>query len=291
MLFLGACGQAPSRNRSTGILPVHKGPIKVVTTLGVLADWTRQVGGDRVQVTSLLTGLESPHTYEARPADIRKLADADILFRVGLGLEEWLGGPIENSGNRRLRIVEAATGVDPIAGNPDEHEVGNPHVWLDPQIVKTAIVALVAELVRLDPKGESLYRARQHAYAARLDSLTVEIRTLFAPLSDRRLITFHDAWPYFARRFGLDIVASIEPIPGKEPSAKQIAELSDLIRREKVKVICSEPQLPSDLPNMLASETGIKVLVLSPLEGGVRGTGDYISMMRYNAQAIANALK
>ena len=276
--MLAGCGGAPQK---------PTGRLSVVTTIGVLADWARQVGGDRVEVTSLLSGNESPHTYEIRPADMKTIADARILFRVGLGMEEWLDPAIENSGNSRLVMVDAASGVaDIISG--DEHErTGNPHIWLDPERAKSGIARLVEELVGSDPKGESLYRAREAAYFRRLDSLSAAISAGFAGLSDRRLITYHDAWPYFARRFGLDIVATIEPIPGQQPSAKELARLVDLIRREQIRVITTEPQLPSALPDMLARETGVDIVVLDPLncEGG------YIAALGRSAEAFARALR
>jgi len=344
------------------VAPKPNGKLRVVTTIGILADWARQVGGDRVEVTSLLTGNESPHTYEAKPQDAALLARADILFRVGLGLEDWLGPVVENAGNRKLVIVDASAGIPdvitetghrtksearsekleagtserrdrtksearaeklearaPVADAGPKSEVrnqkpegripgsdslianrqspvatpptfvggGNPHIWLDPELAKTGIENLVRELVRIDPKGESLYRAREVMYFGRIDSLSAAIAAGFSGLSDRRLVTYHDAWPYFARRFGLDIVASIEPIPGQEPSAKELARLVDLIGRERIKVITIEPQLPSALPDMLAKETGVKVVVLNPLES----EGGYIAALGNSARALVDALK
>jgi manganese/iron transport system substrate-binding protein len=278
LLAVAACAPAP--RKSTGRL-------RVVTTIGVLADWVRQVGGARVEATSLLSGYESPHTYEIRPADVKTIADARILFRVGLGMEEWRDPAIENSGSRRLVVVDAANGVAEIITGDEHDRAGNPHIWLDPELARSGIARLVEELVRSDPKGESLYRAREAAYFGRLDSLSAAISAGFAGLSDRRLITYHDAWPYFARRFGLDIVATIEPIPGQQPSAKELARLVDLIRREQIKVITTEPQLPSVLPDMLARETGVKVVVLNPLES----EGGYIAALGKSASALINALR
>jgi ABC-type Zn uptake system ZnuABC Zn-binding protein ZnuA len=164
---------------------------------------------------------------------------------------------------------------------------GNPHIWLDPEYAKAGIKNLVTELVRLDPEGESLYRKREAAYLVRLDSLSAAISAEFAGLTDRRLITYHDAWPYFARRFGIDIIATVEPIPGQEPSARELTRLVDLIRRERIKVITTEPQLPSALPNMLAKETGVKVVVLNPLEC----EGGYIAALGNGANALRDALR
>ena len=277
-MLLAGCAPAP---------PTPSGRVKVVATLGILADWARQVGGERVEVTALLTGNESPHTYEIKPADVKTIADARILFRVGLGLEDWLDAAIENSGNKKLVVVNVADGATGIVAGDAEDKYGNPHIWLDPEYAKAGIENLVKELEKLDPKGESLYRRREAVYFVQLDSLSQAIRAQVAALEDKRFISFHDAWPYFCRRFGLQVVATVEPIPGQEPSAKELARLVDLIRSERIKVITTEPQLSSVLPDMLAKETGVKVVSLNPLESG----GGYIAALGTSANALINALR
>jgi manganese/iron transport system substrate-binding protein len=313
-VLLVACATAP---------PKPSGRVRVVTTLGVLADWARQVGGDRVEVTSLLTGNESPHTYEIKPADVKTVADASILFRVGLGMEDWLDPAVENSGNKKLVIVDAAAGINDIIadeGDKTKSEArgeklearmsdsqslapspqslvprpsspaptsGNPHIWLDPGYAKVGIENLVKELVKLDPKGESLYQTREAAYFVQLDSLSQAIRAEVATLQDKRFISFHDAWPYFCRRFGLQVVATVEPIPGQEPSAKQLARMVDLIRLEHIRVVTTEPQLSSALPDMLAKETGVKIVSLNPLES----EGGYIAALGASTKALIDALR
>jgi len=272
----------------------EKARIHIVTTLGVLADWARQVGGDRVQVTSLLTGLEGEHTYEVKPEDTRLIARAGILFRVGLGLEDWLNPVIQNAGNPRLVIVEASANVPTLQdANGREHQnpLGNPHVWLDPKLAEIGIENLVAALVRVDPTGESLYRTRARAYSLRLDSLTQALTALVVELPDCRFIAFHEAWPYFAERFGFQIAASVEPVPGHEPSAREIARLTDLIRTQGIRVIGSEPQLPSDITTMLTRETGVRVAILTPLTGAIHGVDDYVSLIRYNIETLVSALQ
>jgi ABC-type Zn uptake system ZnuABC Zn-binding protein ZnuA len=165
--------------------------------------------------------------------------------------------------------------------------VGNPHIWLDPEYAKVGIENLVRELVKLDPKGESLYRRREAAYFVQLDSLSQSIKTQVATLQDKRFISFHDAWPYFCRRFGFQVVATVEPIPGQEPSAKQLARMVDLIRQERIRVVTTEPQLSSALPDMLAKETGVKVVSLNPLESG----GGYIEALGRSAEVLVDALR
>jgi ABC-type Zn uptake system ZnuABC Zn-binding protein ZnuA len=277
-----------------GCAPVRQGAaakVRVVATIGVLGDWARQVGGDRVVVSSLLSGNESPHTYEAKPQDLALISSADVLFRVGLGLEDWLDPVVQNAGNRHLKVLDAADGIaDVIQDDEREHTAGNPHVWLDPEYAKSATVRLAQALAAVDPPGESLYRRRAQAYGLRLDSLSAAIRAEAAQVRDRRFVSYHQAWPYFCRRFGYEIVASVEPVPGQEPSAKELTRLTDLIRSSGVKVITTEPQLPSALPEMLARETGIKVLVVNPLLADSTGSVDYVKGLGHAAHALAAAL-
>jgi ABC-type Zn uptake system ZnuABC Zn-binding protein ZnuA len=283
MLVLLACGPAvrPGGDR-----------VRVVTTIGVLADWARQVGGDRIDVTALLSGNESPHTYEATPQDAQALARGDVLIRVGLGLDDWLEPVIENAGNAKLIVVTAADDVAGIvAGDEPGHAAGNPHVWLDPECAKLTAAAIARALAARDPKGESAYAAGAARFTVRLDSLSAAIAAAAGGLADRRFISFHDAWPYFARRFGFEVVATVEPIPGQEPSGRQLATLVDLVRLERVRVVTTEPQLPSALPQMLARETGVRVLVLDPLLAGPDGTVDYVAGLGAVADSLARALR
>jgi ABC-type Zn uptake system ZnuABC Zn-binding protein ZnuA len=279
-VLLFACAPAPKK---------PAGRVTVVATIGVLADWARQVGGERVQVQALLTGNEDAHTYEAKPQDAQALAQADILFRVGLGYEEWLGPVVANAASPRLVTVTAADAPVDFT-DADVKATGNPHIWLDPQYAKAACHDLAAALGQVDPKGDSLYRARASAYAWRLDSLTAGIHAHLRTLPDRRFVAFHDAWPYFCRRFGLVAVATVEPKPGQEPSARELARLVELIRGGRIRLVLAEPQQSDALPRMLAQETGVRVLTLDPLCGGANGL-DYVRALATAADLIDAALR
>jgi ABC-type Zn uptake system ZnuABC Zn-binding protein ZnuA len=282
LLLFAACPREQSRSST----------LNVVTTLDVLAHWVSAVGGDRVTVSSLVTGYEDPHNFEPKPSDVERIARARLLVRVGLGLEEWLDGLVANANNPTLVVLDVADGADVIdAGDGHEHDAGNPHVWLDPVVAQTAVGRIAAELARLDPKGESLYTARAAAYAARLDSVTAALQAEVAALPDRRFIGFHDAWPYFNRRFGFVAAANIEPIPGQEPSARTLADLVELARRERIRVVVTEPQLPSDLPATLAREAGIRVVTLSALRADSAGSDPYMSLLDEDVRRLAAALR
>jgi ABC-type Zn uptake system ZnuABC Zn-binding protein ZnuA len=285
--------------------PASAEPLPVVATLPVLADFVRAVGGDAVTVTSLITGLESEHTYTPKPSDIEAVRRAAVLVKVGLGLEVWVNGLIANAENPRLIVVDTSQGIGLMRGgehdHPDDAEAmpraeerrsgGNPHVWLDPENAQTMVRHVTDALIKADPARKKTYLANQADYFKQLDDLTRTLTAQFAAIPNRKIITHHAAWPYFARRFDLRIRGEIFTQIGAEPSAKRLADLIRLIRKEKIRVIVSEPQLSPKIPEALAQETGATVVILSPLPGALPGTDDYLSMMRHNAAALLEALR
>jgi ABC-type Zn uptake system ZnuABC Zn-binding protein ZnuA len=285
--------------------PASAEPLPVVATLPVLADFVRAVGGDAVTVTSLITGLESEHTYTPKPSDIEAVRRAAVLVKVGLGLEVWVNGLIANAENPRLIVVDTSQGIGLMRGgehdHPDDTEAmpraeerrsgGNPHVWLDPENAQIMVRHVTDALIKADPARKKTYLANQADYFKQLDDLTRTLTAQFAAIPNRKIITHHAAWPYFARRFDLRIRGEIFTQIGAEPSAKRLADLIRLIRKEKIRVIVSEPQLSPKIPEALAQETGATVVILSPLPGALPGTDDYLSMMRHNAAALLEALR
>ncbi len=286
--------------------PVSAEPLPVVATLPVLADFVRAVGGDAVTVTSLITGLESEHTYTPKPSDVEAVRRAAVLVKVGLGLEVWVNGLIANAENPRLIVVDTSQGIGLMRGgdahgHPDDKDAlphaeerrsgGNPHVWLDPENAQTMVRHITDALIKADPARKKTYLANQADYLKQLDDLTRTLTAQFAAIPNRKIITHHAAWPYFARRFDLRIRGEIFTQIGAEPSAKRLAELVRLIRKEKIRVIVSEPQLSPKIPESLAQETGAQVVILTPLPGALPGTDDYLSMMRHNAAALLEALQ
>ncbi|MDW7709959.1 MAG: metal ABC transporter substrate-binding protein [Deferrisomatales bacterium] len=274
--------------------------LRVVTTLPDLADWVRQIGGERVEATSLLRGFEDPHTYEPRVSDARDLARARVLVKVGLGLEEWLDGLVESAGSPELRIVEASQGVPVLEDEADQHghrhghghahALGNPHVWLSPENAALMCRTIAEALTAADPGGAETYRGNLEAYLARLEALAARLRREAQTLPDRRFLAYHSSWPYFARSLGLEQAGVVAPIPGQEPSARALAALVQRIRRDKLRVLVSEPQLSSKMPDLLAQEAGIRVVTLSTLLGP-EGPESYLELLEHNAQALLRALR
>ncbi|MBI5439686.1 MAG: zinc ABC transporter substrate-binding protein [Deltaproteobacteria bacterium] len=271
------------------------GPIPVVATLPDLADFTRQIGGPRVEVKSLLTGLEDVHTYEPKVSDVKAVSRARVMVTVGLGLEEWVKRLLRNAGRDGLIVAETSRGASLIADG-GQHEGGhrhgpaNPHIWLDPANVAVMCRNIAAALEKVDPAGRDTYREGLSAYLRRVDEAAARLRAEVAGLKDRRFLSYHPAWPYFARGFGFELAGVVSAIPGHEPSAKAMAALIERVRAEKIRVLVSEPQLSSKVPRLLAQEAGIRVVVLSDLLG-YGSTKTYVEHMEENVRTLVSALR
>jgi len=275
-------------------------PLNIVVTIPVLKDLAEQVGGPYVRVTSLLSGYENEHTYSPKPSDLVAVRKARLLFEVGIGLEVWVSSLVKNAGSPSLRVVTTTKGIALLRDKPDhegashaggEDEQGNPHVWMDPENAMTMMRHITEALIQVDPEHATEFRTNQASYLRKLDQLRRDLSERITRLADRRFVAHHPAWPYFARRFGFDVAATIQLQSGSEPSALQLQTLIGKIKKDRIKVIVSEIQLSQKLPDLLAKETKTKVIVLTTLPGGLPGTETYLDMLRYNVLQLANALE
>ncbi len=277
--------------------PRPDGPLRVVTSMVILADLTRQIGGERVEVSSILPANADPHDFEVQPADLVKISGADLIIMHGVRLDSWIESLVENAGGD-APVVVATTGIQTIASEEDAFSEGDPHVWFDPQRVKQMVANIARGLISVDPPGEPGYRARLTAYQANLDLLDAEIakRIALIPPERRKLVTNHDSLAYFAERYGLTIVGTV--IPGidtrTEPSAKDIAELVDQIKREGVPAIFAENTVSPRLAEALAEQAGVRVVASLYTDSlGEPGSGaeTYIGMMETDTRIIVEALR
>jgi ABC-type Zn uptake system ZnuABC Zn-binding protein ZnuA len=272
--------------QATGASPSPSGPattaepdaLRVVATTTVLADFVRNVGGTKVTVDSVVPKGGEVHTFDPTPADIAKVADAELIVMNGLGLDEWLGDLATDAGAADTPVVELAedlAGVTYLAGEEhegEEHEgeaeegghAGeefNPHLWLNVAHAQRYVEKLTDALDMADPEDAATYDANAAAYQARLTELDTWARQQIEaiPAENRKIVSFHEAFPYLAEAYGLEIVGVAVDAPGQEPSAGEIAALIDAIRASGVKAIFSEAQFPSDLVDRIAAETGATV--------------------------------
>ena len=268
----------------------------VVTTLPVLKDYVKQIGREHVTVRSLVSGLENGHSYALKPSDIIAVRQAHLFVMVGAGLEVWAEQLIKSARNSSLEVVITSkgisllrnTGVAPVRNG--KHALGNPHIWLDPENAKRMVRQITTRLITLDRANRRYYLANQAGYLRKLDTLQADITSRIKTLPDRRFISHHPAWPYFARRFGFKIVGNIIEQSGTEPSAKHLSALTKHIKKAGIKVIVSEPQLNQKIPRILSDETGARVVTLTAIPGALPGTETYADMLRFNAVTLADAL-
>ncbi len=278
LLALGALGLGCSTPKQSA-----QGKLRVVVSIYPLKSLVEQVGDDQVAVTVLVPPGTSPHTFEPRPRDVLALQKADLVVFVGMGLEHpWGERLVESAGTKPEALVELARGVVP---TPDS----NPHVWLSPRNGIVMVQNLVAALARRDPAHADLYRARGDSLIHALDSLDQRYRQRFAQLKHRAFVATHAAWVYLARDYGLDLVAVVQQKPGEEPSARQVAEILQKMRQHGVRVVAVEPQLPEKAAQVLAAETGARIVRLDPL-GIATGHTDYLDLLAYNLETLWRAL-
>lgn len=303
---------------ATAVLVVRGEPIRILTTLPAIHSWAANVAGDAARVDNLLPADVGPHDFQFRPADIRKLAGADVVFVNGLGVDGWLDRAIASGATKPgRRVVTVTDGLKSrlIHGVP-ELEVGagsassaearhaehvhvhgsqeafpNPHVWLDPGQAQHCVSNILSTLVAVDPDNADGYTRRAAAYLKELEALDAEIHAAVDHFSDRRIVTFHDAFPYFCRRYGLELVGVIEEVPSVDPSPKYLASLLSVMRRNNVRVIFTEPQFNARLARRLAEDLKITIAELDVLETGRPSRTFYVDGMRRNLKSLESALR
>jgi zinc transport system substrate-binding protein len=261
---------------------------------------TRAIAGEHADVVRVLPPGASPHTFDPTPRDVARIARADLVVMNG-GLDLWLRNLLEATGGRApileiigLPSVQALL-VDAF---PDLVEVRaggatigfNPHVWLDPLVMAEAVTAIGESLADVDPASAPGYRARAADLVAELVALHDELLRTLEPVRGAAFVPFHDAWPYFAARYGLDLVVEIEPFPGREPSPAYLRYALGKISGSGARAIFSEPQLSRRPAEVVAAEAGVELHEIDPL-GGMPGREGYADLLRHNAAILLDALR
>jgi len=294
LVLLAACGGGVPA--STGGSSGSGATVGVVTTSTVFADLVRNVGGDRVTVASLVPAGSVVETYQAKPDDLRAVATSDLIVMNGLGLDDWLEPTISaaSTGAPILRLAEQLPGVELLAG--EEPGTQNPHLWLDVTYARGYVARIGAALAAADPAGAAAYAAGVAAYDARLAELDAWVRTQIEsiPPANRRVVMYHEAFPYFARAYGLTVVGVAVEAPGQDPSAGEIAALVDAIRENGVRALFSENQFPPFLIEQLGRETGAKVvanLYNDSLGVDPDPVTSYEALIRWDVERIVAALR
>jgi zinc/manganese transport system substrate-binding protein len=267
LLLLVVCGLLAAG--ASGAAAANR--IRLVASINDLGSIAATVGGDQVEVTGICRPTADPHRVEVLPSYMVRVSRAKLYLKVGLGLDQWAEQVIDGSHNSGLVIVDCSRGV-PVLEKPtgkvdasmgDVHPDGNPHYWLDP--ANGAIVArTIAEaLARVDPAHAADYAARADRFGEAARAAAARGKETVAALPGRGIITYHRSWTYLANAFGLDVLGTIEPVPGIPPTARHLAEVVQIIRQQKPVIILQEPYFSRDAGDFLARETGIRTASLS----------------------------
>jgi len=287
-LLLAAAALAAACGGKGGQTSPKAGP-KVVTSIELFADLIRQVGGERAQVTALVPASADPHTYEPVPSKVVDISKADLVLINGVGLEETLMDVIKNNVRSGVPIVEMSAGLPVLeAGNQG---TGNPHLWLNVRNGMHYVEAARDALIQVDPAGEAEYGANAQKYLAELADLDRQVEQSIAsiPAERRKLVTFHDAFPYLAERYGLELVGVVVRSPGQEPSAGEVADLARTIRAESVPAVFKEPQFSARVLELAAEDAGVEVCSL--YSDAFQGEVDsYVKLMQFDASELVRCL-
>ncbi len=277
-----ACADDGSFSIVTSFYPMY------IFTLNVAKD----ISGVKVMnLTKPVTGCL--HDYQMTPDDMKTLSAASVFVINGAGMESFMGKVIKE--RKDLRVVDASRGIELINEKSDHgehsHESANPHVWVSVSLAMKQVANIAEGLASADPKNAARYRANAKAYLDKLESLKKKMHDALDSLKNKKIVTFHEAFPYFAKEFGLEIAAVIEREPGSEPNAKELAETIETVRKSGIKVLLAEPQYPSKCADIIAKETGAKVYILDPVVTGPVEADAYINVMERNLETLGKALE
>jgi len=263
-------------------------PVLVAASIFPLGSIAREVGGDAVRVEVLLPAGASPHGFEPSPAQAERLAGAELLLVVGLGVDPWAGVSAKASGNRRLQVLAFGEAVGP--GARPKGAGGDPHVWLDPVQALQYADTLTAVLAVLRPAAADRVRERGARFREELEALDRDYRERLARLEARRFVALHPAFSHPAARYGLEQV-SVYDAHMHEPGARAMEAVLRAVREEGVRAVFGEPQMPGGALNWLREQTGVSIGLLDPIGNpAVPGYDGYLAMMRSNLDALARGL-
>lgn len=281
-----------------------KDKLRVVTSLPDLKSIAEFVGGDKVDVFAIATGFQNPHFVDPKPSYILKLSKADLFATVGLDLETGWVPPLLNSA-RNAKIlkggvgyVDASTNVPLLQvpssvnrGEGDIHIYGNPHYWLDPANGKIIARNFYDALVRLSPAEQTHFEANLKKFNEQLDGKIQEWTARMQPHKGKKIIAYHNEWPYFEQRFGLQIVDFLEPKPGIPPTPSQLAKVINEMKRDHIKVVITSPYFAAESAELVARNVGGKVVTLATSVGADPAIKTYFDLFDHNVAKMIEALK
>lgn len=296
--LLAACKPAANSDNTS-----DTGKLRILATFLPVHAHAAAIAGDRAAVESLIAGDIGAHDFSPRPADMQRIAKADVLVFNGAGMEPWLDDLIQQAAKKDLKKVNLSTGIKLIENttaldeNHDQnhnhedcdHGDHNPHFWLDPILAIQQAETLRDALIAADPEGSEIYQKNANDYIDKLRALDADFREILGPLPSKKLVTFHDAFPYLAKRYDLENIGYLSRFPERDPTPAELAALIDRIRAADVKILFAETGYEPALLQRVATETGAKVSPLDTLEVGELGPDAYLNGMRKNLETLRAA--
>lgn len=275
--------------------------IKVVVSIHPLYDITKQIGKDMVIVKTLLPPAASPHTFEPTPKQMMELHDAKVFIKIGAGLEFWADRIVKAVSNKNLTVLDLSKdmplihsthGHEHAHGHNNETQTADPHFWLDPLLAKKIVDKIANTLIKIDTKNKNFYTNNAEIYKKELDKLNEEILQRVNTFKVKEYVTFHAAWNYFSKRYGLKVIGVIEKAPGREPAPRDITQIIQGLKKSNIRVVFAEPQFNPKIAEAIAKEVNAKVLFLDPIGAVNMSDRDtYIKLMRYNLLQMENAMR
>jgi ABC-type Zn uptake system ZnuABC Zn-binding protein ZnuA len=280
-------------------------PLPVVTTSTDLKALVEVVGGERVRVESLAPPLQDPHAVEVKPGQLTKLKVAALLVRIGLDHEPWLGRALRTVGDSRFtrespHYLDTSKGIQLLQAETPRvradkgahlHGFGNTHYWLDPENGQPITAAILIALLRLAPADRPYFEANRKRFIEQLDDQLKGWSQTMAPYKGTRLVAVHETWPYFAQRFGLTIVAVVEPNPGVPPAPSYLDSLIQKMRDSGIKLLIADPYSNASTVRQVATQSGAVAVTLIPSVGGDPGAADYLSLFDFNIKRLSQAAR
>lgn len=295
--LLAACKPAANSENTA-----PSGKLRVLATFLPVHAHAAAIAGDRAVVESLIAGDIGAHDFSPRPADMQRIAQADVLVFNGAGMEPWLDDLIQQAAKKNLRKVDLSAGIELLKSqnaldghahhhDDDHHDHGehNPHLWLDPVLAIRQVETLRDALIATDPTGADAYQRNAADYISKLRALDADFQSILGPLPSKKLVTFHDAFPYLAKRYGLETIGYLSRFPERDPAPAELAALIEGIRKHQVAVLFAETGYEPALLQRVAKDSGAKVSTLDTLEVGELGPDAYLNGMRKNLEALRAA--
>ncbi len=290
-LLLSGCGNPTAPAQKTKL---------IVTTFVPYYVFTQNLVGENATVINIINNTQEPHDYQLKPSDIVTLQKADLIIRNGLGLDDWVKEAAEKSGTKAT-ILTASDYITPLAPQStldlDHHSYDHtdpdtnfdPHIWVSPKNVLQILPHITEQLSKIDPDHKAAYEEKLQQYSSRIVDLDQTITEKLKPFANKEFISFHEAFQYFARDYGLVSTIAIEAYPGKEPTPRYLQALIEKIKASNIKTIFSEPQFSPRIIEVLAQDLNLKVFSLDPLETGTYAEDLYEKNTLLNVQNIVQA--